>query len=63
MAIVSFTKEELRNKPSQTNWALVNKLIAEGVEQEAEGDFEVTDEMWEKALREREARLAQLASV
>jgi len=59
MAIVSFTEEELRNKPSQTNWALVKKLIAEGVEQEAEGDFEVTDEMWEKALREREARLGR----
>ena len=59
MAIVRFTKEELRNKPSRSNWALVEKLIAEGVEQEAEGDFEVTDEMWAKALCERAARLGR----
>jgi len=59
MAIVRFTKEELRNKPSQSNWALVEKLIAEGTEVYDEDNPTWTEEEIKKALCEREARLGR----
>jgi len=59
MAIVRFTKEELRNKPSQSNWALVEKLIAEDVEVPDEDNPTWTEEEIAKALRAREARLGR----
>ncbi|MCL2602023.1 MAG: BrnA antitoxin family protein [Treponema sp.] len=59
MAIVSFTKEELRNKPSRSNWALVEKLIAEGTEVYDEDNPTWTEEEIAKALCERAARLGR----